>query len=129
MRLLRKPARRKKGFRYRKISARSRIAKIKYISYNRYSKKVLIGIFHFLCNYCSLETEETFCNFNLYQAGLFELLRGGGSFLAASEKLLYKLFTSLKSLETWYNTYLDFNKNFNISHVIKMMTSALFLMT
>lgn len=31
--------------------------------------------------------------------------------------------------ETWYKISLDFNKKFSISHVIKMMISALFLMT
>ena len=47
--------------------------------------------------------------------------QGGGNFWPASEKLVWKLFTSPKSLETWYNTFLGFKKTFNVSHVIKIV--------
>ena len=65
----------------------------------------------------------------LYQAGFFKLLKGRGeAFWPLSEKLLWKLFNSSKSLETWHNISLDFSKNFN-NQVIKLMISVLFLIT
>ena len=64
----------------------------------------------------------------LYQAGFFELLKCRGDFLDRVRKAVIKAAYFTKPLETWYNTSLDFNKTFNISDVIKMITSALFRM-
>ena len=48
----------------------------------------------------------------LYQAGFFKLLKGR-RFFDLCQKNCYKS-CSNKSLETWYNTSLDFNKNLTL---------------
>ena len=67
---------------------------------------------------------------SLYKAGFFEFLKCRGGFLACFRKFCIKdVYTLPESLEAQYNTSLGFNKNFNISHVIKLITSAFFSMT
>ena len=44
---------------------------------------------------------------------VFRTLKREGAFWPFSEKLLEKLFNSPKSLETWYNTSLFFNKHYS----------------
>ena len=59
----------------------------------------------------------------LYQAGFFELLKGRRAFWLRQKNYKCCLLHSIHlKLETTH--FLDFNKNFNISHVMKMMTSA-----
>ena len=64
----------------------------------------------------------------IYQAGLLKFLKSRGAFWPSSEKLLWKHFTSLKLLKSWYNTFYDFNRNFKSKHLFIFMIWALFRM-
>ena len=65
------------------------------------------------------------CSLTLSQAGFFEFLKGRGAFWSTSEKLIKAVYLNHLKLCT---THLWTCKNFNISYVIKMIMSALFLM-
>ena len=59
---------------------------------------------------------------------LFRTFEMQGGLFRPCQKSCYKAAYFTKPLETWYSTSLDFNKTFNISDVIKMITSALLRM-
>ena len=64
----------------------------------------------------------------LYQADFFELLKGRRAFWLRQKNYKCCLLRS-NHLKLDTTHFLDFIKNFNISHVIKMMTSAKILIT